>query len=79
MRIAVVVAAMLAAIPALIMGTPNASHGPTDSEVEKLVEGKLDLSTVHGLQWAPLSERALGLSPRQFWALVATKPGRTLH
>jgi hypothetical protein len=49
------------------------------SEVEKLVEGKLDLSTVHGLQWAPLSERALGLSPRQFWALVATKPGRTLH
>jgi len=49
------------------------------SEVEKLAEGKLDLSTVHGLQWAPLSERALGLSPRQFWALVATKPGRTLH
>ena len=49
------------------------------SEVEKLAEGKLDLATVHGLQWAPLSERALGLSPRQFWALVATKPGRTLH
>ena len=49
------------------------------SEVERLAEGKLDLSTVHGLQWAPLSERALGLSPRQFWALVATKPGRTLH
>jgi len=49
------------------------------SEVEKLAEGKLDLSTVHGLQWAPLSERALGLSPRQFWALVATKAGRTLH
>ena len=37
MRIAVVVAAMLAAIPALIMGTPDASHGPTDSEVEQLV------------------------------------------
>jgi len=49
------------------------------SEVEKLAAGKLDLSTVHGLQWAPLSERALGLSPRQFWALIATKPGRTLH
>jgi len=49
------------------------------SEIEKLAEGKLDLRTVHGLQWAPLSERALGLSPRQFWALVATKPERTLH
>jgi len=49
------------------------------TEIEKLAEGKLDLKTVHGLQWAPLSERALGLSPRQFWALVATKPGRTLH
>jgi hypothetical protein len=49
------------------------------SEVEKLAEGKLDLSTVHGLQWAPLSERALGLSPKQFWALVATKPARVLH
>jgi hypothetical protein len=49
------------------------------SEVEKLAEGKLDLSTVQGLQWAPLSERALGLSPRRFWALVATKPERTVH
>ena len=49
------------------------------SEIEKLAEGKLDLSTVHGLQWAPLSERALGLQPRQFWALVATKPDRVLH
>ena len=49
------------------------------SEIEKLAEGKLDLSRVHGLQWAPLSERALGLSPRQFWALVATKPERTVH
>ena len=48
-------------------------------EIEKLAEGTLDLSTVHGLQWAPLSERALGLSPRQFWALVATKPERVLH
>jgi hypothetical protein len=49
------------------------------SEIEKLAEGKLDLATVHGLQWAPLSERALGLSPKQFWALVASKPERTLH
>ncbi|MCA1828821.1 MAG: hypothetical protein LC689_18005 [Myxococcales bacterium] len=49
------------------------------NEIEKLAEGKLDLSTIHGLQWAPLSERALGLSPKQFWALVATKPERTLH
>ena len=48
-------------------------------ELERLAEGKLDLKTVHGLQWAPLSERALGLSPRQFWALVAQKPERTLH
>ena len=46
---------------------------------ELVVEGKLDLASVHGLQWAPLSERALGLSPKQFWALVATKPERTLH
>ncbi len=49
------------------------------SEIEKLAEGKLDLASVHGLQWAPLSERALGLSPKQFWALVAVKPERTLH
>jgi hypothetical protein len=49
------------------------------SEIEALADGRLDLTTVHGLQWAPLSERALGLSPRQFWALVATKPERTLH
>jgi hypothetical protein len=49
------------------------------TEVEKLAEGKLDFATVHGLQWAPLSERALGLSPKQFWALVASKPSRTLH
>ncbi len=49
------------------------------SEIEKLTEGKLDLSRVQGLQWAPLSERALGLSQRQFWALVATKPEQTLH
>ncbi len=44
------------------------------TEIEKLAEGKLDLSAVHGLQWSPLSERVLGLSPRSFWALVATKP-----
>jgi hypothetical protein len=49
------------------------------SEIEKLVEGKIDLAGVHGLQWAPLSERALGLVPRQFWALVAQKPERVLH
>lgn len=49
------------------------------TEIEKVAEGRLDLSTVHGLQWAPLSERALGLSPKQFWALVATKPERVLH
>jgi len=49
------------------------------SEIEALADGGLDLTAVHGLQWAPLSERALGLSPRQFWALVATKPERTLH
>jgi hypothetical protein len=49
------------------------------SEIERVAEGKLDLASVHGLQWVPLSERALGLSPRQFWALVAVKPARTLH
>lgn len=49
------------------------------TEVEKLAEGKLDLTQVHGLQWAPLSERALGLAPKQFWALVATRPARVLH
>jgi SAM-dependent methyltransferase len=46
------------------------------SEIEAMAEGKLDLKTVHGLQWAPLSERALGLVPKQFWALVAQKPQR---
>ena len=49
------------------------------SEIEKACEGKLDLATVRGLQFAPLSERAMGLSQKQFWALVATKPARTLH
>ena len=49
------------------------------TEIEKLCEGKLDLATVHGLQFAPLSERAMGLSQKQFWALVATRPPRTLH
>lgn len=49
------------------------------TEIEQLCEGKLDLKAVHGLQWAPLSERALGLSPKQFWALVAQKPERVLH
>ena len=49
------------------------------SEIEQLAEGKLDLSAVHGLQWAPLVERVLGLSPKRYWALVASKPERTLH
>src|SRR5205807_10109657 len=40
------------------------------SEIEAMAEGRLDLKTVHGLQWAPLSERALGIVPKQFWALV---------
>jgi hypothetical protein len=58
-----------------------AAHGLTltvrawlRSEIEELAEGRLDLSIVHGLQWAPLSERALGLSPKRYWALVAKKP-----
>jgi hypothetical protein len=49
------------------------------SEIEELCAGKLDLSEVHGLQWAPLGERTLGLSPRQFWVLLAHKPERVLH
>ena len=49
------------------------------SEIEKLAEGKLDLATVHGLQWAPLSERTLGLATKQFWCLVAIKKDRVLH
>jgi len=49
------------------------------SEIEQLARGKLDLSTVHGLQWAPMSERALSLVPKDFWALVAVKPPRTIH
>ena len=44
------------------------------TEIEALCQGKLDLKSVHGLLWAPLSERTMGLSPRQFWALLATKP-----
>lgn len=49
------------------------------TEIEKLCEGKLDLANVHGLQYAPLSERTMGLLTRQFWTLIATKPARTLH
>jgi hypothetical protein len=49
------------------------------SEIEAMADGHLDLKSVHGLQWAPLSERTLGLSPRQFWALIAHKPKPTLH
>ncbi len=63
-----------------------AAHGLTltrrawlRTEIEKLCEGKLDLATVHGLQFAPLSERTMGLLTRQFWTLIATKPARTLH
>jgi len=44
------------------------------TEIEAACEGKLDLREVHGLLWAPLGERTMGLSPRQFWALVAIKP-----
>jgi SAM-dependent methyltransferase len=43
------------------------------TEIESLCQGKLDLAEVHGLLWAPLSERTMGLSPRQFWALVAVR------
>ena len=49
------------------------------SEIEALCAGKLDLSEVHGLQWAPLGERTMGLSPKQFWVLLAQKPERVLH
>src|SRR5436309_3137144 len=49
------------------------------SEIERLARGKLDFSTVHGLQWAPMSERSLSLVPKDFWALVAVKPPRTIH
>jgi len=69
--------ASLPALQALFARTASRCRGARGlrSEVEKLAAGKLDLSTVQGLQW-PLSERALGLSPRQFWALVATSlPG----
>jgi hypothetical protein len=43
------------------------------TEIESLAEGKLDLKSVHGLLWAPLSERASSLSPRNYCALVARK------
>jgi len=49
------------------------------SEIEEMCAGKLDLSEVHGLQWAPLGERTMGLSPRQYWVLLAHKPERVLH
>ena len=49
------------------------------SELEATSAGKLDLAQVHGLQWAPLSERTLGLSTKQFWCLLATKKDRVLH
>jgi len=49
------------------------------SEIEQMCAGKLDLSEVHGLQWAPLGERTMGLSPRQYWVLLAHKPERVLH
>ena len=49
------------------------------SEIEAMCAGKLNLSEVRGLQWTPLGERTMGLHPKQFWALIATKPQRTLH
>jgi len=49
------------------------------SEIEQMCAGKLDLSEVHGLQWAPLGERTMGLSPRQYQVLLAHKPERVLH
>ena len=49
------------------------------AELEAATAGKLDLAQVHGLQWAPLSERTLGLATKQFWCLVATKKDRVLH
>ena len=60
-------------------GIPLARRAWLRGEIEKLAEGKLDLAQVRGLQWAPLSERALGLQPRQYWALLATRPDRVLH
>ena len=54
-------------------GLPLTQRAWLRSEIERLAAGRLDLSTVHGLRWAPLSERALGLSPGRYWALVATK------
>lgn len=48
-------------------------------EIEALCAGKLDLSQVRGLLWAPLGERTMGLSPRQFFCLIATRQERTLH
>ncbi len=49
------------------------------TELEALCAGKLDLAQVQGLQWAPLSERTLGLATKQFWCLLATKKDRVLH
>jgi SAM-dependent methyltransferase len=49
------------------------------TEIEQMCAGKLDLSEVHGLQWAPLGERTMGLSPRQYQVLLAHKPERVLH
>ena len=49
------------------------------SEIEEMCAGKLDLSEVHGLQWAPLGERTMGFSPRRYWVLLAHKPERVLH
>lgn len=60
-------------------GIPLKRRAWLRDELEQLARGRLELDEVHGLLWAPLSERALGLSPRQFWALVAQKPQRTVH
>jgi SAM-dependent methyltransferase len=60
-------------------GIPLQKRAWLRPEIEALCAGKLDLATVHGLRWEPLSERTLGLSTKQFWCLVATKKERVLH
>jgi SAM-dependent methyltransferase len=34
----------------------------------------IDLAALHGLTFAPISERTMGLHPGEFWALLARKP-----
>jgi ubiquinone/menaquinone biosynthesis C-methylase UbiE len=42
--------------------------------LEELCRGKLDLSELTGLRFEPAGERVLGLRPREFKALLLTKP-----